>query len=111
MTTATARLTLGTMFGAITTAATAATNVLTTASTGVNMLGAYADQAARHQTKTLLIEDAEFDIELANRIATERMNRQLELAKVLSTSPAHKALYEANYSDIMEILAKHNKGS
>lgn len=111
MTTATARLTLGTVFGAATTAAAAVTNVLTTTSIGINMLGSYAEQAARHQTKTLLVEDAEFDIELANRISTERMNRQLELAKVLSTSPAHKALYDANYEDVMAILTKYNKGS
>lgn len=106
MTQASMGVTIGALFGTITTAANAVTGVVNTAAASVGMLDTYVSTHVRNQQATLEFEADEFEERIIERLSRERTERQLEVAKYTATSTAHQALYEANLQKLREVQAK-----
>lgn len=105
MTTATWGTTVGTIFGAITTTASAVGGLVGTAASTVGMLDAYVQVKVKEQEASLFYDSADFEEKILERIGQERTNRQLELVKFTSKSEAHAKLFDSNMVELRKLQA------
>ena len=96
MSQATARMTIGSLFGAATTAANAVSGIIGTAANAVGMLDTYVGTHVRQQQTSMELEADDFEEKILERISMERTERQLQLVKYTSQSAAHSELFNAN---------------
>ena len=96
MSTATWGTTVGTIFGAVTTTAAAASSLIGTAAATVSLLDNYVGSHVKQQQISMDLESDDFEEKIIERLSVERTNRQLELVKFTNQSEVHKQLFENN---------------
>ena len=97
MSQATARLTLGSLFGTVVSAADAATGALGTVSNAVGMLNAYVANAAEEQQARFINEKATFIIRLVDEGTQAEAEVHLNALTFRKKSADHAELYDAAY--------------
>lgn len=103
--TASARLTVGALFGAVTTAANSVTALLDVTTDGVGMISTFVGDAATKQSLRSLVDMHGFEAALQEEKAQEMSVRQMDILKFVNQSADHKVFYETNYNNIGKILA------
>lgn len=93
-TTATARLTIGAVFGSIAQTAGTVSNVLGAANSSVNMLNAYVEKAAKEQRMNYRADEKELANKIIERVSKEQVERRIELDKFCAQSDRHEKLYQ-----------------
>lgn len=106
MATATARMTLGSLFATVGTAANAVTSTLNTTVDAISMLDRYVSDARERQTMRSAVEKLDFTQRLAEEKATEMSERQLQVLEFCAQSADHKRMFETNYDRIIGVLNK-----
>ena len=102
----TARMSLGALLGTVTTAANAVSSTIGTIGAVVGMADTYIGQQVKQQQTTMILESADFEDKLIERVAMETTVRKLELAKFTAQSPAHAQLFDASTAELKAHLAK-----
>lgn len=105
MAVASARMTLGTVLGTLSTAANTVTNVLDAASASIGMANAYVNNAANQQKKRILKDSSTFDERLIEEHGQETALRQVEIMKFCGQSAQHAKFYNDAAEKMREILA------
>jgi len=100
----TTRMSLGALLGTITTAANTATSIIQTTANVVQMGDNYISTRLKEQQLQEKLESRDFGRRLVERIATERTERGLELAKYTAQSPSHQRLFDSNFEELMADL-------
>lgn len=104
MANASARLTIGALFGAVTTAANSVTSLLDVTTQGVGMVSTFVGDAATKQSIRSVVDMHGFEAALQEEKAQEMSARQLEIIKFVNISEDHQTLYKKNYDAIGSIL-------
>jgi hydroxylamine reductase (hybrid-cluster protein) len=102
---ATARMTVGSIFGMVGTAANTVTGTLDAVADTINMAGAFVTKAANEQRKRHIVDSLEFDNRLADEHAQEITTRAIETVKFRTQSADHDAFYAAAHKRVLEALA------
>lgn len=105
MATATARMTLGSVFATVGTAANAVTSVLDTGVAGIAMLDTYVKDMSTRQAARSKADMDDFIFSLVEEKAQERTERQIQVQEFCAKSEDHQRFYAANYNRLMSILA------
>lgn len=104
MANASARLTVGALLGAVTTAANTITTSLDTITDGVGMINTFVNDAATKQSIRSVVDMEGFESALQEEKSQEMTARQLSVLQFCNQSPDHARLYQANYDRIGQIL-------
>jgi hypothetical protein len=91
---ATARTTLGSLFGVVATSANTVTSVLDAAQQGVGMAAAYVEKAASEQRERHALDKVDFTTNLIQERSQMAAARKVEVAKFRSQSKEHAAYYD-----------------
>lgn len=111
-TTATARLTVGAIFGAISTAALSITSVLDATTDGVGMIHTFVNDAATKQSIRSVVDMDGFESALQDEQAQIMTSRQLGILEFRRQSKDHDELYTDNHARIGKLLeARRNARS
>lgn len=106
---ATARLTLGSVFGTINSAATSVSSVFDTATKGINMANKFVTDASEKQNIRSIVDMHDFTEKLTEEKAMEETLRKKAILDFTNQSQDNKDLFEAGYNRIKELLAERNK--
>ena len=103
MSQATARLTLGSLFGTVVTAAETITGVLDTVSNGVGMLNSYVENAACEQQARILNDKARFQKQLVIEGAQAETEMEIGALSYRKKSADHAELFDQAYEKYAKI--------
>ena len=103
MSQATARLSMGALFGTVVSVAETASNTLNVASNAVGMLNAYVENAAKEQQARFKNDEATFIIRLVDEGAQSEANVHLSALAFRKKSTEHADLYDAAYTKYARI--------
>jgi hypothetical protein len=107
---ATARLTFGSILATVNTTANTITATLDAASSGVGMLNAFVDNAAKHQKARIAVDNEDFIENLIRDKSRERTASTLEVQKFIAQSPEHAEAYKSAYETYTAILRPAKQG-
>ncbi|WP_373492489.1 hypothetical protein [Parasphingorhabdus sp.] len=99
-TTASPKLAVGAVLGAVTNAATSVSNIFDTASTGFGMMNRYVQSAAEKQASVIDYEMADYEEQLLITVSVERTRANREIQRFLDEDPANKAEFDTVYSNL-----------
>ena len=94
---ATARLTMGAVFGTVASTAATVTGLLDSVNAGAGMLNDYVNNAADSQRLNIIADKAVLKDVIIERISMEQMERRILVNKATSKSQEHADLYQAAY--------------
>lgn len=106
MTTATARMSLGSVFGLIATTANAVSSMVNTAADSVSMLDNYVQKAKAQQVIEIDADLADYEAQVIEIKAQEASERQSQIEEFCARSPRHAQLYTSNHERLTAALAK-----
>ncbi len=104
MATATAKSTLGNIFGMVGTTAGAVTSAIEAGVIGVEMLDRFVQKHSDNQRVQYVLEAGAYKINLLKEMALDQSRREQEVIKFCAESPAHKAEYDSNLLFFTKIL-------
>ncbi|MDR5839337.1 hypothetical protein [Caballeronia sp. LZ034LL] len=102
---ASARMTLGTIFGTVSDTAVAVSTTLGAVTQGVEMLDNYVKEAVYKQQQRSIAEMSSFNEKLMEELAQEDTVRQIAVQEFMGKSNKHRELYMANYNRLGRVLA------
>lgn len=105
---ASARFSLGSVFGTVATAANAVSSTFEAATVGVSMLDRFVQTAKMKQEERHIVDLADFRERLIEDRSREITERQVAVNEFVGKSALHKNLYEANYTKLEKLLAAHD---
>ena len=103
---ATSRATVGSVFGAISTAATTVSNTLEAANAAIGMLNKAVDDMSYRQSKRSEFDLAIFEISLEEEKTMELATSRLAIGKWMAEDASHKDAYQSAQSDLATAIAK-----
>jgi hypothetical protein len=109
MTTLTARASLGTVFGAVGTAANAVSSVLQTTVASVAMLDKFVSDAAERQRERAVADMAIFRNTLLSEKSQELAEHRKHVLEYCRQSTEHEQLYQAAYTELGAVMASSRK--
>ena len=111
MATATAKTTLGNVFGMIGIAAGAITSTIETGVVGIEMLDRFAQKQSNQQQTQYALSQAEYEINLLDEMSLVRSAKQNEVLKFCNESPVNASLFKSNHEFFSKVLedSKANK--
>lgn len=103
--TATARITTGSVFGVVSTAAGALSSTFQAATDSVGMLNRHIQHAAEKQSMRITLDKDTYKQDLIERKAQEEAVRKLAILEFVGQSEQHKGLYNEAYERMQQLLA------
>ena len=103
MSQATARMSVGALFGTVVNAAETVSGALNTVNNAVGMLNAYVENAASEQQARILNDKATFVIRLVDEGAQSEANVHLNALSFRKKSADHATLYDTAYAKYARI--------
>lgn len=107
MTTATGRMTLGAILGAVTTTAGAVTGAIGTAASSIMLLDNYVGKALNEQKTRHVLESENFEERLLIELTQEQASLRLAADQFCNQSPAHQEHFNTSYAKLSAVLARH----
>ena len=101
---ASAKLTLGSIFGTINDTANAVSSLVNTTTRGIGMLDAFVTKAANEQRKQHIADDAKFEETLLREFAQEQAEADLKVVEFCKKSADHERLYQKSYDRLNSLL-------
>jgi hypothetical protein len=105
-TTATGRMTLGSIYGAVTTTAGALGQAVGTVAKGVQLLDNYAEAALTEQRKRHMLEAASVDKRLLLEVTMANVQIDLAADEFCNKGARQKELFNAEHARLSELLAQ-----
>lgn len=105
---ANARITLGSLFGAINSAATSVSSVFDTTTKGINMANKYVSDAAEKQHIRSVVDMHDYAERLAEEKAMEETLRKKEIIEFTKVSDENHQLFNESYNRIKSLIEKRN---
>ena len=102
---ATARLTMGAVFGTVASTAATVTGLLDSINAGAGMLNDYVTNAAEAQRMNIKADNAILKKVIIERISMEQMERRITINKTTSKSALHAELYQEAYDEFKDLFA------
>lgn len=102
--TSNAKQTIGTLFGAVTSAATAVNTTFETITDGIDIAHASVANAKRKQRFDHLAEAADYEASRIDEIADRQTVRQRELQKKMEADSAYGKLFQDNRSELLKAI-------
>ena len=109
MSNATARMTIGALFGTVTNAAGAVSSTIDAVSAGVGMLETFVDNAALQQRKRMAADIVDLDQRIAVEKGEQMAQREVDTLKFCSQSDFHKESFDRNYALIVAALKGYSR--
>ena len=103
---ATARLTMGAVFGTIASTAATVTGLLDSVNAGAGMLNDYVNSAADEQRKNIKADAAVLEKKIIERISKEQAERRIDINKFCTKSALHLELYQEAYDEFKELFSR-----
>lgn len=103
-TTATTRMTFGSVLGAVTSVATSVGDTFDTVNKGIGMANSYVSNAALDQKQRAKAHRNDFNYKLAEEVAMQRTERQKTILEFTTQNPENKELFEKNYNEVLALL-------
>ena len=104
MTTATARMTVGSVFGAVSTAAGAVGSAFNTTAKGVIALDNYMDKVLTQQKYRSAVDLADFKTRIADEKAMEETQRRKQILEFTAQSQENADLFKTAHDRYMAVL-------
>lgn len=104
MATATAKTTLGNIFGMVGTTAGAVTSVVETGIEGIEMLDRFVKKHSDNQRTQYVLEASAYKINLLKEMALDQSRREDEVIKFCLESTEHKKNYDTNLAFFTKVL-------
>jgi hypothetical protein len=104
MATATAKTTMGNIFGMVGTTAGAVTLVVETGIEGVTMLDRFVKKHSEQQRTQYVLDASKYKIDMLKEMAIDQARREDEVLKFCAESATHKANYETNLAFFTKVL-------
>ena len=109
MSTATARVTFGSLLGAVNDATSVLSSSFNTITKSINMANKYVTDAAEKQSIRSIVDMHDFETKLQEEKAMEETLRKKQIVEFTNESEINKELFENAYNRIGELLANRNK--
>lgn len=103
---ATARLTMGAVFGTIASTAATVTGLLDSVNAGAGMLNDYVNSAAVEQRKNIKADAAVLEKKIIERISKEQAERRIDINKFCAKSDLHLELYQEAYDEFKDLFSR-----
>jgi len=108
MTMANPRNMFGSLFGMVSSGATAVASTFEAGIAGVSMLDRFVQDAKQRQDERSIVDMADFRSRLLEEKSREVSDRQVQVEDFMKKSPLHATLYKANYQRFEDLLAQHD---